>query len=378
MGNKKMKIVIAGASSYIGKILLKKLNGKADLIALAKNPKKNTKQVFWRTCDLFSLLDAKDGLDGADIAVYLGHQVESSALLTQSSYEDMEAILADNFARAAKYHNIKEIIYLSGIIPDKHLSTNLNNQIESERILRAYGTPVTAIRAGLINRPNRLFLPFFSKIIQQLHSNKQPILLDDALNSLSNVILNSARENRVSNKKMTINDRNINSKMNKNTNFSPHINDVRSIQRVKLPAGKNADWVGKYYTIWLESLLNPWVKITRDKIQNCKISFLNEKFLLLELSYSSDRSTSDRALYYITNGLLTDNRKNERGRMEFRKIPDRNEVIIAIHDYTPALPWFLYYFTQSNAHLIVMHAFKKHLEKIGGEKATLYDSVNLN
>ena len=95
---------------------------------------------------------------------------------------------------------------------------------------------------------------------------------------------------------------------------------------------------------------------------------------MLELSYSSERSTPDRALYYITKGLLTDGSVNERGRMEFRKIPGKDEVIIAIHDYTPSLPWFIYFFTQANAHLFVMNMFKKHFEKINEEKMNLPDS----
>ena len=466
MENQKSKIVIAGASGYIGNNLLNKLKGKADLIALSRNKKENTTAITWRSCDLFSLVDAEEGLKDADIAVYLVHSMVPSAKLTQSSFENMDVILADNFARAAKFHNVKEIIYLSGIIPDgdEHLSRHLKSRLEVEKILRAYGTPVTAIRAGLIVGPNGSSFPILAKLVQRLpamilpkwtSSKTQPVALNDVLESLSKVILNSAKENRsidiggpdvmtyrsmmeetakvlgkkrymfnvplfslslsrlwlrlvtqtpkeivyplveslthemiVQNAnyvagisdgkipfreaaKIAINADKNNKKVKSKTNFGPLIQDVRSIQRVPLPKGQSADWVGRYYSIWLESFLNPWVKTTTDDELNCKISFLRQKFLLLELSYSSERSTTDRALYYITNGYLTDEHKNERGRMEFRKIPGRDEVIIAIHDYTPSLPWFVYYLTQANAHLIVMSAFRKHLEKINDEKIAL-------
>ncbi|HLQ83497.1 MAG TPA: NAD(P)H-binding protein [Pseudogracilibacillus sp.] len=466
---KKNKVVIAGASGYIGNNLLKKLAGKVDLIGLSRHYKKTTDSITWRSCDLFSLADAEKGLAGADIAVYLVHSMVPSAKLTQSSFEDMDVILADNFARAAKRHNIKEIIYLSGIIPDndEHLSRHLKSRLEVENILRAYGTPVTAIRAGLIVGPNGSSFPILAKLVERLpamilpkwtSSKTQPVALDDVLNSLSKVVLNSAKENRsidiggpevmtyrsmmeqtaeilgkkpymfnvplfslslsklwlrlitqtpkeivyplveslthemivqdskyvagISDgktyfrnaAKMAIESDRNNKKPRRKADLGPLIQDVRSIQRVPLPKGKSADWIGRYYTIWLENFLNPWVKTTTDDQLNCKIGFLSNHFVLLELSYSSERSTPDRALYYITKGLLTDGSVNERGRMEFRKIPGKDEVIIAIHDYTPSLPWFIYFFTQANAHLFVMNMFKKHLEKINEEKIPLPDS----
>src|SRR5699024_12033506 len=80
-------------------------------------------------------------------------------------------------------------------------------------------------------------------------------------------------------------------KAKKKRAFSPLIQDVRSIQRIPLPHGQDADWVGRYYTVWLENFLNPWIKTETDNKLNCKIGFLNKKLLMLELSYSSERST---------------------------------------------------------------------------------------
>jgi len=469
MENSKNKVVIAGASGYIGQNLLKKLKNKANLVGLSRNKRKDTKEVEWRSCDLFSLADAEDALKDADVAVYLVHSMIPSAKLTQASFEDMDVILADNFARAAKRQNVKEIIYLSGIIPDndQHLSRHLSSRLEVENILRYYGTPVTAIRAGLVVGPNGSSFPILAKLVQRLpamilprwtSSKTQPVALDDVLNSLSKVILNTVNKNRsidiggpdvmtyrsmmeetariLEKKRYMFNvplfslslskfwlrlitqtpkeivyplveslthemivqdskyvkgisdgkipfreaakiaidsDKN-NFKAKKKRAFSPLIQDVRSIQRIPLPHGQDADWVGRYYTVWLENFLNPWIKTETDNKLNCKIGFLNKKLLMLELSYSSERSTPDRALYYINDGILTDKRKNKRGRMEFRKIPGKDEAIIAIHDYTPSLPWFIYYLTQANAHLFVMNAFKNHIKKINDGKIPVPDS----
>ena len=150
----------------------------------------------------------------------------------------------------------------------------------------------------------------------------------------------------------------------KKSSMGPLKQDVRSVQRIALPHSWTADETARYYVKWLSTFLNPWVKTEVDDQLNCRIGFLGDR-TLLELSYSADRSTKDRSLYYITGGLLMDPDSNERGRMEFRKIPGSNEVIIAIHDYLPSIPWFVYYVTQANMHAFVMSCFRHHMYKLG-------------
>src|SRR5699024_4741857 len=125
----------------------------------------------------------------------------------QASFEDMDVILADNFARAAKRQNVKEIIYLSGIIPDndQHLSRHLSSRLEVENILRYYGTPVTAIRAGFVVGPNGSSFQILAKFVKFLKAMKltrmtnaktQQVALDYVFNSLSKLILNTVNKNR--------------------------------------------------------------------------------------------------------------------------------------------------------------------------------------
>ncbi|WP_233190863.1 NmrA family protein [Sporosarcina sp. P19] len=149
----------------------------------------------------------------------------------------------------------------------------------------------------------------------------------------------------------------------KKPTMGPLKQDVRSVQRIELPYNWTADETARYYVKWLSTFLNPWVKTDVNDQLNCRIGFLGNR-TLLELSYSADRSTKDRSLYYITGGLLMDPDSNERGRMEFRKIPGSNEVIIAIHDYLPSIPWFVYYVTQANIHTFVMSCFRQHMYKL--------------
>ena len=172
MTQTRKRLALAGATGYIGHNLLNELKKKYDVIALSRNgdDKDDESHVEWRSCDLFSLHDTIDGLKGADIAIYLVHSMMPSAKLTQGSFEDMDLILADNYARAAKENGIQQIVYLSGIIPEEteDLSRHLKSRLEVERVLGAYGTPVTTIRAALIVGPKGSSFPILSKLVKRL------------------------------------------------------------------------------------------------------------------------------------------------------------------------------------------------------------------
>ncbi|MMZ69475.1 hypothetical protein D1872_323220 [compost metagenome] len=68
--------------------------------------------------------DANQGLHGADYAVYLIHSMLPSAKLTQGTFEDMDVILAEHFARAARNNGVKQIVYLSVSFPSIQVRMN--------------------------------------------------------------------------------------------------------------------------------------------------------------------------------------------------------------------------------------------------------------
>ncbi|AVR00948.1 NmrA family protein [Oceanobacillus iheyensis] len=463
MSENKPVVAVAGASGYIGQNLLAKLRGRMNIIGLSRNGDKreDTEDITWRSCDLFSLKDAEKGLEGADIAVYLVHSMMPSAKLTQGHFADMDVILADNFAQAAKKQGVKKIIYLGGIVPEgvEKLSAHLKSRLEVERILRAYGTPVTALRAGLIVGPKGSSFPILAKLVKRLpimilpkwtRTKTQPIALPDVLNSLDTTVSEEKAVNdsydlggpevmtyrqmmeqtaEVMGKKRVLYNvpffslylsrlwlrlitqtpketvypllaslkhpltaskdadgvshgtisfkeaaaYSLKEEENKRKLFpkpeiGPLKRDVRSVQRIPLPEGYRADEVARYYVQWLERFLNPWVRTTVDEDLNCQIGWIGNKKPLLELAYAPERSTEDRALYYISGGFLSDSSRNERGRMEFRKIPESNEAIIAIHDYLPSLPWFVYQYTQAHAHLFIMTCFRHHMKRLNEQQ----------
>ncbi|WP_431089528.1 hypothetical protein [Paenibacillus sp. 8b26] len=56
-------------------------------------------------------------------------------------------------------------------------------------------------------------------------------------------------------------------------------------------------------------------------------------------------------------------KEDHRGRLEFLHIPGTDTCVVAIHDYVPSLPWFIYKCTQAEVHLGVMYAFGKHVKR---------------
>ncbi len=462
------RIVLTGATGYIGKNLLRLLVRDYDVIALSRHDRSehNNEHVEWRACDLFSMSAAEQALEDADYAIYLVHSMLPSAKLTQAKFEDMDIILADHFARAACKHGIKQIVYLSGIIPQnvprEQLSRHLRSRLEVEQVLGSCGVPVTTIRAGLIVGPQGSSFPILARLVQRLpmmtlpewtRTLTHPIALSDVLHALRKSIASPELYGRaidvggpdimtykqmmektaeVMGKKrlfidvplLTIHlsrlwvtlvtrmpremvyplveslahpmvaheDRTVKGISDGKITFEqaartaleqeaqsqhqggqstrasdstdPKVSDVRSIQRVLLPDGKNARWAGEYYLEWLGRFMPALVQTKRIGEDRHQVFLRFIQKPLLELTFSPERSDDESAVYHITGGVFARIKETHEGRLEFQQIPGTQECVIAIHDYMPSLPWFLYKYTQAKVHLIVMHAFGRHLMRL--------------
>lgn len=189
----RLRIAVAGASGFVGRALVEALSAEHDVVALARNPPRSaeTGSVEWRTTDFLSLLDAEKGLAGVDVAYYLVHSMMPSAQLTQGRFEDFDLVAADNFARSAKTNGVRQIIYLGGLVPNEGgLSTHLRSRLEVEETLAAHGTPVTALRAGLIVGPGGSSFVIVKRLVERLpamlcpqwtQTQTQPVALTDVI-----------------------------------------------------------------------------------------------------------------------------------------------------------------------------------------------------
>lgn len=139
---------------------------------------------------------------------------------------------------------------------------------------------------------------------------------------------------------------------------------VRSVQRLPLPQGRNAEWVKAQYLDWLPRFFSTLINV-QQKAETTHFSILSTRLSLLEMQLSKERSTPDRQLLYVTRGLLVS--KENRGRLEFRVVLNRRYILAAIHDFKPSLPWYIYKYTQAKLHLLVMNAFSRHLAKVDAQ-----------
>ena len=142
--------------------------------------------------------------------------------------------------------------------------------------------------------------------------------------------------------------------------------DVRSVQRMRLPPGRDAMWAAEAYLAWLPQFLSPLVRVvSSDRAR--QIQTRGPGVVLLELTPSEARSTRDRALMYVTDGALARVRAPVRGRLEMRTVGDGTVLLAAIHDFEPRLPWPVYRATQAKAHLVVMNGFRRFLAHTASE-----------
>ncbi len=448
------KILIAGASGFIGHALIENLlkDESIEIVGLSRSFRDSAHpRIQWKKCDLFSLKDITDAMEGCDSAYYLVHSMLPSASLSQGTFYDFDLIMADNFVRAARENHLEHIIYLGGMIPPgEELSWHLRSRLEVEETFRASGIKTTVLRAGLIIGPNGSSFTILERLIKRLpimicpawtRTLSQPVALKDVIKVLRRVleevslqnsiydiggpeivtyqglILKAGEKIRRKSKLFTLNiiplslsrfwvslvtgvprklvyplvlslkhqmlaskqyawpypndlstslDEALATSLTEapNLSFKGHVpveKDVRSIQRMVLPSGKDANWVAAEYFNWLPTFFSSIVKVHLDG-QRCSFYLIDPAIKLLVLEKSLERSSPDRQLLYIVGGLLSG--KQVRGRLEFREVLDRKYVMAAIHEFRPALPWYIYRWTQAIIHLFVMKSFEEHLKWI--------------
>ena len=99
---------------------------------------------------------------------------------------------------------------------------------------------------------------------------------------------------------------------------------------------------------------------------------LNKKLLLLRKDFKA--SDNERILYRIVGGDFALDVDGGNARLEFRRLPNSDECIIALQEYRPTLPWWVYKYTQAKVHKSVMNIFKLKLET---EKNKKNGAVNM-
>ncbi|WP_258296342.1 hypothetical protein [Paenibacillus peoriae] len=380
------RIALTGASGYIGHNLLQRLTEHADVIALSRSgdQRENTEQVEWRSCDFFSMEDANQGLQGADYAVYLIHSMLPSAKLT---LRRLPVMVLPRWTRT-KTHPIA----LEDIL--NALDRSIGNRTLDEQIIDVGGPEVMTYRemmqrtAEIMDKKRRFFnVPLLTIKLSRLWVT----LVTGAPKEMAYPLIESLAHPMVAQRKHKVqgisdgkisfdkaartsleqeeeyrHKKNSHSKSKKPLKSAIRSlkSDVRSVQRIKLPPGKDATWAGERYLAWLPVFAKHWVRVETRGPDTYQLYLLGSRKPLLEMIYDRAQSTSEFALYRITGGTFATVKEDHRGRLEFLQIPGTNICVVAIHDYVPSLPWFIYKYTQAKVHLGVMYAFGKYVKRL--------------
>ena len=195
------KILITGATGYIGGLLLDRLCHKDYLLRavarhpenlLSRLPKEGIEVVLGNVQDQTSLEKA---LEDVDTAFYLVHSMGAA----YGKFETLDRNGALNFARACEKMQVKKIIYLGGLsaASEENLSEHMRSRQEVGKILRDHKTPALEFRSSIILGPGSLSYDLMTALVEKLpvmvtpkwvSKETQPIHVEDVLSYLEEAI----------------------------------------------------------------------------------------------------------------------------------------------------------------------------------------------
>ena len=219
-----LTILVSGCSGFIGSHLVNRLiaeegNKNYRIRCMTRNVKsieglfdEKGQDVKYFAADASKRSDLIKAMTGVDIAFYLIHSMEGSSK-DWKKFAERDRIAAKNFAEAATESNVKRIIYLGGLVPDKNeqlnkqeeLSEHMKSRIEVGEILKTSSAKVTIFRAAVILGQGGGSFQMLQYLVERLPlmitpkwvlTKSQPIALDDVITYLTKSIESGDTEDR--------------------------------------------------------------------------------------------------------------------------------------------------------------------------------------
>lgn len=203
-----MKILLTGATGYIGKRLLPILVAQGhDVICCVRDknrfycPKEFRKKIVLIEVDFLKPETLTAIPEDIDAAYYLIHSMSTST----ANFSELERISAENFVSRINQTRLKQVIYLSGIVNDDSLSKHLSSRKKVEDVLNKGNFTVTTLRAGIIVGSGSASFEIIRDLIHKLpimitpkwvNTKCQPIAINDVLEFLSKSLLNRVTYNQ--------------------------------------------------------------------------------------------------------------------------------------------------------------------------------------
>jgi len=204
-----MKILLTGATGYIGKRLLPVLieNGH-EVVCCVRDKKRFPSEGIYKhpNISLFEIdflkdISFLDSIKDIDAAYYLIHSMSSNI----KDFETLEVISANNFVNLVKKTSAKQIIYLGGITNEEKLSKHLASRKKVEEILSKSGIPLTSIKAGIIVGSGSASFEIIRDLVEKLpvmvtpkwlNTKHQPTAIRNVLEYLTGVLLKQETFNK--------------------------------------------------------------------------------------------------------------------------------------------------------------------------------------
>lgn len=194
-----MRILLTGATGYIGKRLLPVLLDQGhEVICCVRNAARLELEPEWQVevfeHDFLHPVDPEKAPLEFDAAYFLIHSMSTSI----SEFQSLEEQTARHFRDYVEQSTARQIIYLTGIVNEEELSKHLESRLAVERILEQGNVPLTALRAGIIVGSGSASFEIIRDLVEKLpvmvaprwlETRCEPIAIRDVLKFLTGVLL---------------------------------------------------------------------------------------------------------------------------------------------------------------------------------------------
>ena len=266
-----MKILLTGATGYIGKRILPILVSKGyDVVCCVRdksrfNPPQSLKEkISVIEIDLLNTSSLSKIPKDIDVAYYLVH-----SMATADNYKLLEQKSAINFRDRLSNTDVKQVIYLSGIVNESNLSKHLLSRKTVEEELEKGNYNLTCLRAGIIVGSGSASFEIMRDLVEKLPvmitpkwllTKCSPIGVSDVQTFLTKCILNEETFNR---------------------NFDIGCDDVLSYREMLLDFAEVRKLKRKIWTVplmtpklssyWLYFVTSTSYKLARSLVESMKI-----------------------------------------------------------------------------------------------------------
>jgi len=195
-----MKILLTGATGYIGKKLLPVLVSQGHQVVCCIRDKGrfdisgfDPGQVSVVEADFLDVASLEKIPEDIEAAYYLIHSMSTSV----SDFERLEKISAENFRDRLDRTQVRQVIYLSGIINQEKLSRHLSSRRDVELILEEGEYHLTTLRAGIIVGSGSASFEIIRDLVEKLpvmvaprwlNTRTQPIAIGNVIQFLTGVL----------------------------------------------------------------------------------------------------------------------------------------------------------------------------------------------